>query len=299
MDISQDQHIQFSDLSAVPALDPVNVEAQAAKFEMRGVTSESRAADLQLAIMAITMVDLTTLEGSDTPEKVRAMCEKAQRPQGPDASDPAIPPVAAVCVYPTLVGVAARALEGSPVRVASVAAAFPSGQARISQKVSEIEYAVSEGADEIDIVISRGKFLSGEHHEVFDEICQCREACGDAHLKVILETGELETYDNIRLASEIAMAAGAHFIKTSTGKISPAATFPATLVMLQAIGEFHQRTGRMVGMKPAGGVRTADQARRYLSMVEDVLGCDWLTPEWFRFGASSLLNDLVAACREV
>ena len=293
---SAENYTTFLDLSAIPVLDIAEIEGQAGKYESR---SSSSGSSVDVLHQTIRMVDLTTLEGSDTPERVRAMCEKAQRPQGAAAELRAIPHVAAVCVYPTLVGVAAKALENSPVRVASVAAAFPSGQARISQKVSEIRYAVGEGADEVDIVISRGKFLSGEHHEVFDEICQCREACGEAHLKVILETGELETFDNIRLASEMAMAAGAHFIKTSTGKITPAATFPATLVMLHAIRDFHHRTGRMVGMKPAGGIRSADQALRYLNMCEEVLGRDWLTPEWFRFGASSLLDDLVAACREV
>ena len=292
----------FPDLSAIPALDVAEIEAQAGKYEKQSMLSVSSVDALH---QSIGMVDLTTLEGSDTPARVRVMCEKAQQPQqaqcpqGAGAERRVTPHVAAVCVYPTLVGVAAKALESSPVRVASVAAAFPSGQARISQKVSEIRYAVGEGADEIDMVISRGKFLSGEHHEVFDEICQCREACGEAHLKVILETGELETYDNIRQASEIAMAAGARFIKTSTGKIAPAATFPATLVMLHAIRDFHRRTGRMVGIKPAGGIRSADQALQYLNMCEGVLGRDWLTPKWFRFGASSLLDDLVAACREV
>ncbi len=277
----------------IPTPDPVDVDQRAGRFERSRIDVESR---LEWLRLAVGMVDLTTLEGSDTPERVRRMCEKAKRPDGSDAS---LPHVAAVCVYPTLVGVASAALQGSPVRVASVAAAFPSGQAIISQKVSEIRYAVSEGADEIDIVISRGKLLSGEYREVFDEICQCKEACGDAHLKVILETGELETYENIRLASELAMAAGAHFIKTSTGKITPAATFPVTLVMLDAIRDYHQRTGRMVGMKPAGGIRLADQALGYLKMVNETLGGEWLTAEWFRFGASSLLDDLVAEYRRM
>ena len=283
--------VTFPDLSSIPPLDVLEIEREAEVFES-GIRPDQP--DLSKLRLAIGMVDLTTLEGSDTPARVREMCDKAQHPFADDAG---AQQVAAVCVYPTLVGVAVKALDGSPVRVASVAAAFPSGQARISQKVDEIRYAVSEGADEIDIVISRGKFLTGEYREVFDEICQCRDACGDAHLKVILETGELETYDNIRLASELAMAAGAHFIKTSTGKITPAATFASTLVMLRAIRDFHQRTGRMVGMKPAGGIRTADQALRYLEMLEGVLGSDWLSSEWFRFGASSLLDDLVGKCR--
>ena len=281
---------QCPDLNNIQAVDSERIEVAAAKFQTQVIDGEG---DLDRLKLAISMLDLTTLEGSDTPEKIRVMCERAHCP---NPADPTIPHVAAVCVYPTLVGVAADALLSSQVNVASVAAAFPSGQARISQKTSEIRYAVSEGADEIDMVISRGKFLCGEYHEVFDEICQCKQACGDAHLKVILETGELETYDHIRIASELAMEAGAHFIKTSTGKISPAATFPATLVMLHAIRDFHQRTGRMVGMKPAGGIRTADQALRYLRMVENTLGRDWLTPKWFRFGASSLLDALLVEC---
>jgi len=275
----------------LPSVDVGDIDASAHHFEWPSEEVDSQITRIRLAI---SMVDLTTLEGTDTPEKVKAMCESAMCPCSLDVS---IPHVAAVCVYPSLVGVAAKALADSPVRVASVAAGFPSGQIPLSLKLSEIRYAVGEGADEIDIVISRGKLLSGEYHEVFDEICQCREACGGAHLKVILETGELETYDNIRIASELAMAAGAHFIKTSTGKISPAATFPSTLVMLQAIRDFHQRTGRMIGMKVAGGIRSTDQALRYLGMLDHVLGGDWCSAEWFRFGASSLLTDLISQDR--
>jgi len=285
---------KFPDLSMLPSVDVERVDEVARQFEEQSGevgARDSRAASLKLAI---SMVDLTTLEGTDTAERVKAMCEKATRP---DPLDESIPPVAAVCVYPSLVAVAAKALVDSPVRVASVAAGFPSGQIPISLKLAEIRYAVDEGSDEIDIVISRGKLISGDYHEVFDEICQCKEVCGEAHLKVILETGELESYDNIRIASELAMAAGAHFIKTSTGKTSPAATFPATLVMLHAIRDFHQRTGRMVGMKVAGGIRTSDQALRYLGMLDRVLGADWCSAEWFRFGASSLLDNLIGQGR--
>jgi deoxyribose-phosphate aldolase len=285
--------VSFPDLNAISMLDATSIEMDAKRFEFGNAPEgDRRSEELRLLV---SMLDLTTLEGTDTPDRVRSMCKTATHP---DLGDFSVPHVAAVCVYPTLVGVAVKALQGSPVRVASVAGAFPSGQARISQKTDEIKYAVDEGANEIDIVISRGKFLNGEYREVFDEICQCREACGKAHLKVILETGELGSYDNIRVASEIAMAAGAHFIKTSTGKITPAATFSATLVMLQSIRDFHARTGRRVGIKPAGGIRTTEQAFRYLGMVGQVLGADWLTPEWFRFGASSLLDDLVQSCRD-
>ncbi|NWK56614.1 deoxyribose-phosphate aldolase [Verrucomicrobiaceae bacterium N1E253] len=288
MQEQREDTLKFPDLDSVPVQDKAGIDACAASFEA-GDVAVSHRERLQLAV---SMVDLTTLEGADTPDKVRAMCEKALRPSPSRAS---IPHVAAVCVYPTLVGVAAKALQGTPVRVASVAGAFPSGQAPLDLKLSEIRYAVSEGADEIDIVISRGKFLDGHYREVFDEIAQSKEACGAAHLKVILETGELQSYDHIRIASELAMAAGADFIKTSTGKISPAATLPATLVMLNAILDYHQKTGRMVGMKPAGGIRSAAQAMQYLSMLEQILGEGWMTPEWFRFGASSLLDDLVEA----
>lgn len=279
----------------VPKQDMSLIDSCARRFESGDGLHEDRITKGQRLSLAVGMVDLTTLEGSDTPDRVRALCEKALRP---DPSDDGVPHVAAVCVYPTLVGVAAKELQGSPVSVASVAGAFPSGQAPIEHKLTEIRYAVGEGADEIDIVISRGVFLDGHYQQVFDEIAQCKEACGEAHLKVILETGELESYDNIRYASEIAMAAGADFIKTSTGKIAPAATLAATWVMLNAIADYHRKTGRMVGMKPAGGIRSARQALDYLAMLEEVLGQAWMSPRWFRFGASSLLDDLVLAGAE-
>jgi len=281
---------EFPEFALQASVDAAAVEAEAQKYERADVWGRDA---LSRVVLAIQMLDLTTLEGSDTPERVRALCELAKCPSGVCGGVERVPEVASVCVYPTLVRAASDALVGSPVKVASVAAAFPSGQARISQKVSEIVYAVDEGADEIDIVISRGKFLDGEYREVFDELCQCREACGEAHLKVILETGELGSLENVVVASELAMAAGADFIKTSTGKISPAATFPATLVMLRAIRGCFERTGRMVGMKPAGGIRSSEQALRYLAMLDSELGERWMTPELFRFGASSLLGDLV------
>jgi deoxyribose-phosphate aldolase len=233
-------------------------------------------------------MDLTTLEGADTVGKVEALCAKARRP---DPSDPSVPPVGAVCIYPSLVATARRELQGSTVKVASVATAFPSGQAPLDVRLREVAEAVEAGADEIDMVINRGAFLAGRYREVFEEIAATRDACGTARLKVILETGELGSYDNVRRASVLAMAAGADFIKTSTGKVQPAATLPVALVMLEAIRDFHQRTGQMVGFKPAGGVRTAKQAIQYLVLVAETLGPDWLTPEWLRIGASSLLND--------
>jgi deoxyribose-phosphate aldolase len=236
----------------------------------------------------VSMMDLTTLEGADTPGKVEALCSKARRP---DPADPEVPPVAAVCVYPTLVAVAKHALAGSGVKVASVATAFPSGQASMAVRLADVADAVEAGADEVDMVINRGAFLAGSYREVFEEVLMVKESCGAARLKVILETGELGTYDHVRRASMLAMAAGADFIKTSTGKIQPAATLPVTLVMLEAIRDFHDRTGRMIGMKPAGGVRTAKQSIQYLVLVNETLGPAWLTPEWFRIGASSLLND--------
>jgi deoxyribose-phosphate aldolase len=234
------------------------------------------------------MMDLTTLEGADTPGKVEALCSKARRP---DPSDPEIPPVAAVCVYPSLVAVAKRALAGSGVKVASVATAFPSGQASMAVRLADVADAVDAGADEVDMVINRGAFLAGRYREVLEEVLMVKEACGAARLKVILETGELGTYDHVRRASMLAMAAGADFIKTSTGKVQPAATLPVTLVMLEAIRDFQDRTGRMVGMKPAGGIRAAKQAVQYLVLVNETVGGAWLSPDWFRLGASSLLND--------
>jgi deoxyribose-phosphate aldolase len=245
---------------------------------------------MQALKLALSMVDLTTLEGSDSDGKVLQLCSKARTPYAPM---PDLPTVAAVCVYPNKVGVAKKALQGTGIFVASVATAFPSGMAPLSVKLDDTKFAVSEGADEIDMVISRGAFLNGEYNAVYDEIAAVKEACGNAHLKVILETGELQTYENVRKASDIAMYAGADFIKTSTGKISPAATQPVTLVMLEAIRDFYRSTGKKIGMKPAGGIRKAKQALQYLVIVKETLGADWLTPDLFRFGASSLANDLL------
>lgn len=279
--------LTFPDKRLSPSIDQIGVEERAARFCTRSLKKETKLTALQLAV---TMLDVTTLEGADSQGKVRQMCAKALRPL-PD--DPSVGPAAAVCVYPRMVKVAAKSVAGSSVKVASVATAFPSGQMRLKERLAEIKYAVGQGADEIDMVISRGQFLQGEDRAVFDEIASCKEACGKAHLKVILETGELATYDKVRWASDLAMTAGADFIKTSTGKVSPAATLPVTLVMLQAIADFHQKTGRMVGMKPAGGISNAKLALQYLIMVKEVLGEKWLTNEWFRFGASSLTNDLL------
>jgi deoxyribose-phosphate aldolase len=272
-------------LLARGAVDQVGVEERAASLAKRSIKKQSKVAALR---MAVSMMDLTTLEGADTPGKVEALCSKARRP---DPADPEVPPVAAVCVYPTLVAVAKHALAGSGVKVASVATAFPSGQASMAVRLADVADAVEAGADEVDMVINRGAFLAGSYREVFEEVLMVKESCGAARLKVILETGELGTYDHVRRASMLAMAAGADFIKTSTGKIQPAATLPVTLVMLEAIRDFHDRTGRMIGMKPAGGVRTAKQSIQYLVLVNETLGPEWLTPEWFRIGASSLLND--------
>jgi deoxyribose-phosphate aldolase len=272
-------------LLARGAVDQVGVEERAASLAKRSIKKQSKVAALRLAV---SMMDLTTLEGADTPGKVEALCSKARRP---DPADPEVPPVAAVCVYPTLVAVAKHALAGSGVKVASVATAFPSGQASMAVRLADVADAVEAGADEVDMVINRGAFLAGSYREVFEEVLMVKESCGAARLKVILETGELGTYDHVRRASMLAMAAGADFIKTSTGKIQPAATLPVTLVMLEAIRDFHDRTGRMIGMKPAGGVRTAKQSIQYLVLVNETLGPAWLTPEWFRIGASSLLND--------
>lgn len=274
-------------LGRVTAVDQVGVEARADALRRRSIKRESKLWALDLAIR---MVDLTTLEGKDTPGKVRALCAKAVHPK---PGDPSIPSVAAVCIYPALVAEAKDALRGSSVKVASVATGFPSGQTFAALKVEETKMAVAAGADEVDMVIDRGAFLRGDYRAVFDEIVAVKEACGSAHLKVILETGELGTYDNVRRASILAMAAGADFIKTSTGKISPAATLPVTLVMLEAIRDFERATGRAVGMKPAGGIRTAKEAIAYLVVLYETLGPRWMTPERFRFGASSLLNDLL------
>lgn len=270
-----------------PPVDQVSIEERAAALAKRSIKKEAKVAGLRLAVR---MMDLTTLEGKDSPGKVRAMCAKALRPLETDTS---IGPVAAVCVYPNLVPVAVHALEGSGVHVASVATAFPSGQSPLSIKLEDVRRAVEFGADEIDMVIDRGAMLSGAIAKVFDEIAQTKEACGKAHLKVILETGELGSYDVVRHASDIAMAAGADFIKTSTGKITPAATPPVTLVMLEAIRDYYYATGKKIGMKPAGGIRTAKQALHYLVLVKETLGDAWLSPDMFRFGASTLLNDVL------
>ena len=272
-------------MGGVRTVDQVAVEERAASLGKRSIKKASKVWALELAIR---MMDLTTLEGADTPGKVAALCAKGIRP---DPSDPSIPGVAAICVYPSMVRSAVEHLRGSEVRVASVATAFPSGQSFLEVKIAETSQAVAAGADEIDMVIDRGAFLSGDHQKVYDEIVAIKEAAGQARLKVILETGELGTYDNVRRASVLAMAAGADFIKTSTGKISPAATPPVTLVMMEAIRDFHRETGRGVGLKPAGGIRTAKQAIHYLVLLHETLGPDWMTPERFRIGASSLLND--------
>ena len=275
------------DLSKVTLVDEVGVNERAARFQTRSIKKESKVEALK---MVLSMIDLTTLEGQDTPGKVRQLCQKAIHLH--DAL-PGLPHVAAVCVYPTMVGVARKALGDHDIKVASVATAFPSGMAPRKIKLEETKIAVKEGADEIDMVISRGAFLQGEYGYVFDEIAAIKEACGDAHLKVILETGELGTYDRVRRASVLAMHAGADFIKTSTGKIQPAATLPVTLVMLQAIRDYYYETDRMVGMKPAGGISKAKLAVHYLVMLRETLGTAWMTPQWFRFGASSLANDVL------
>lgn len=272
------------------------VEQRAAWLSARSIKSASK---LQALRLAISMCDLTTLEGFDTPGKARALCAKAIRPYSPldgmpSAEEVGAPSVAAVCVYPNLVVVCKEALADSGVKVASVATGFPSGQYPLSVRLKDVQMAAAAGADEIDMVINRGALLSGRYTVVFDEIIRVKEACGSAHLKVILETGELGSYDAVRLASHIALMAGADFIKTSTGKIGATATLPVTLVMLEAIRDFHDVTGRKVGMKPAGGIRTSKDALRYLVLLNETLGMDWLTPGLFRFGASGLLNDLLS-----
>jgi deoxyribose-phosphate aldolase len=271
-------------LPQLPGVDQVGAEERAARLATRSIKTTAKAQAIDLAI---TMVDLTTLEGADTPGKVRALCAKAAHPGG-DA-----PRVAAVCVYSDLVATAVRALHGTGIGVASVATAFPSGRAPLEAKLIDTRLAVEDGATEIDMVIDRGAFLSGDLQKVYDEIVAIKSECRQAHLKVILETGELVTYDNVRKASWLAMLAGADFIKTSTGKVSPAATLPVTLVMLEAVRDFRAEQGRQVGVKAAGGIRTAKDAIRYLVLVNETAGPDWLTPQWFRLGASSLLNDLL------
>jgi len=279
-------------LPRIGAIDQVAVEARAGELAKRSIKKEAKLFALELAIRCM---DLTTLEGSDTPGKVAALCSKAIRP---DPTDAHIPSVAAVCVYPNLVPTAVERLRGSGVKVASVATAFPSGQSPLEAKLDEVHWVVEQGADEVDMVIDRGAFLSGRYAKVYDEIVRVKEASGDAHLKVILETGELGTYDNVRRASLVAMAAGADFIKTSTGKLPSAATLPVALVMLEAIRDVHEETGRMVGFKPAGGIRNAKQAVQHLVLVHETLGTDWLTPDLYRQGASSLLNDILMQIRK-
>ena len=273
-------------LHGLPGVDEVGASGRVAMLGTRSIKNASKAWAIDLAIR---MVDLTTLEGMDTPGKVRAMSAKALRP---DPMDPTAPSVAAVCVYGDLVSVA-REVVGGAVHVAAVATAFPSGRASLEVKLADTRDAVTAGADEIDMVIDRGAFLAGDYARVFDEIVAVKEACGDAHLKVILETGELRTLDNVRRASWLAMIAGADFIKTSTGKISPAATLLVTLVMLEAVRDFRATTDRLVGVKAAGGIRTSKDAIKYLVLVNETVGEEWLTPDFFRFGASALLNDLL------
>ncbi|HNQ12687.1 MAG TPA: deoxyribose-phosphate aldolase [Bacteroidia bacterium] len=271
----------------VPSVDTVSIEERASRFTKRSIKKESKVEGLKLVL---SMIDLTTLEAKDTPEKVKQLCRKALHP----ADDlPGIPRVAAVCVYGNMVKTARKALEGSEVKVAAVATSFPSGMSNLKVKLDDTRHAVNEGADEIDMVISRGEFLRGEYAFVYDEIAKVKEACGKAHLKVILETGELSTLDNVRLASEIAIEAGADFIKTSTGKIQPAATLPVTLVMLESIRDHFYRTGIRVGMKPAGGISTSKLALHYLIMLKETLGNDWMNNSLFRFGASALTNDVL------
>jgi deoxyribose-phosphate aldolase len=279
-------------LPRIGSVDAVALEERAATLAKRSIKKDAKLWALELAVRVI---DLTTLEGADTPGKVAGLCSKALRP---DPADGTIPSVAAVCVYPNLVPTAVERLRGSGVRVASVATAFPAGQSPLDVKLAEVREVVELGADEVDMVIDRGAFLSGRYAKVYDEIVRVKEASGDAHLKVILETGELGTYDNVRRASLLAMAAGADFIKTSTGKLASAATLPVALVMLEAIRDVYEETGRMVGMKPAGGVRTAKQAIQHLVLVHETLGVDWLTPDLYRIGASSLLNDVLLQIRK-
>lgn len=274
-------------LNNLPSYDTVGVMERVDRFCKRSIKKSSKVEGLKLAL---SMIDLTTLEGKDTPGKVKQLCYKALHLH--EKLDD-IPNVAAVCVYPTYVKIAKTALEGSGIQVASVATAFPSGQSNRKTKILDTQFAVEQGADEIDMVISRGEFLAGEYNFVYDEIAAIKEACGKAHLKVILETGELDTLDNVRKASEIAMYAGADFIKTSTGKIQPAATMPVTYVMLDAIKDFYLKTGKIIGMKPAGGISTSKIALQYLVMLNEVLGEQWMNSTYFRFGASSLANDIL------
>jgi len=275
------------DLSRVPPVDQVGIDERAAALAKRSIKTTAKRAGIRLAM---SMLDLTTLEGKDSEGKVRQLCQKAMRPM---PGDPTVPHVAAVCVYPNLVAIAKDALSGSGVKVASVATGFPAGQVPLPIKIEDTRLAVAMGADEIDMVIDRGAFLAGDYDRVFEEIIAVKDACGPAHLKVILETGELETYDNVRRASQLAMGAGADFIKTSTGKIQPASTPGVVLVMLEAIRDHYKETGRRVGMKPAGGIKTSKQALHLLVLVKETLGDAWLTPDLFRIGASTVANDLL------
>src|SRR5436190_2398004 len=279
--------LRLPEFTLSPRIDQVGVEERASRFTKRSIKKETKLNGLKLVL---NMIDLTTLEGKDTDGKVKQLCYKAMHLHD---SYPDLPTVAAICVYPSMVKVAKKALGDSGVNVASVATAFPSGQAPSDVKIRDTKYAVANGADEIDMVISRGKFHAGEYNFVFDEIAAIKEACGDARLKVILETGELGSFDKVRRASDIAMYAGADFIKTSTGKIQPAATMPVTLVMLEAIRDYYYSTGKLIGMKPAGGISKAKAALHYLVMLNEVLGEDWMNNHWFRFGASSLANDVL------
>lgn len=279
--------IAIPDFSLSPRVDQVGIEERAARFTKRSIKKETKVNGL---LLTLNMIDLTTLEGKDSEGKVKQMCYKAKHLL--DIYE-GLPTVAAVCVYPSMVKTAKKAVEGSGIKVASVATGFPSGQVPKDEKIKETKFAVAQGADEVDMVISRGKFLEGEYNYVFDEIASIKEACGEARLKVILETGELVTFDKVRKASDIAMYAGADFIKTSTGKVTPAATMPVTLVMLEAIRDFYYKTGKMIGMKPAGGISKSKLALHYLVMLNEILGEDWMNNHWFRFGASSLANDVL------
>ncbi|MGO4363417.1 deoxyribose-phosphate aldolase [Terrabacter sp. RAF57] len=280
-------HALTSWLHGLPGVDQVGCEARAASLGTRSIKTTSKAWAIDTAI---GMIDLTTLEGSDTVGKVRSLCAKALVP---DPLDPTTPRPAAICVYGDMVATAKAALGDSGIHVAAVATAFPSGRASMSVKLADTRDAVEAGADEIDMVIDRGAFLSGDYLTVFNQIAEVKQACGTAHLKVIMETGELVTYDNVRRASYLSMLAGGDFIKTSTGKVQPAATLPVTLIMLEAVRDWRDLTGSQVGVKPAGGIKTTKDAIKYLVMVSEIAGDDWLSPEWFRFGASSLLNDLI------
>ena len=274
-------------LNGLSGVDKVGVEERVAKLATRSIKTTAKKEGIDLSIR---MIDLTTLEGMDTKGKVKTLCAKARRP---DPLDISVPSVAAVCVYSDLVSIAKENLTGTNIKVAAVATGFPAGRVSLAAKLQDTNDAVSQGADEIDMVIDRGAFHEGRFFDIYEQILTIKEACKSAHLKVILETGELKTYDNVKKASWIAMLAGADFIKTSTGKVQPAATLPVTLVMLQAINEFERATGKIIGMKPAGGIKTTKDAMKYLVLVKETLGDRWLSPDLFRFGASSLLNDLL------